>query len=1115
MSSHPPLHTVLSRRHTALLLALLGVLALPARPTRAAAPGNLLPNGSFETDADGNGIPDGWEDVQAPTPGQCLRDTKIHHGGTASLHIVHAAANSDWVRASVNHILARPGHLVALSGWVRATGPWRVILYEFPRSERKPYLTHEIASGRKTGWAHVAGAVRTASDAKDFKVSLITDGKGEAWFDDFALTDLETPPQLAIPRLPAAPKIDGNPNDAAWTAAATLGPFWKLDGNGAAAAVPTTVRVGFHRDTLFIAWTCAEPRIEDISRPKPHAAPPSWNDETVELFLMPDPNLGGYWHLGTTPGGGRLSEFKSVAGAAYYADWYSPRPTARTGPRSTALPDWKTAARRGKKQWTAEMAVPLAGVPSALIPGTLWRIQFARSRKITGTEQNSCWAYTPGNSFHAPEHFGRAAPPLWNRYHPKILPARTAWIPAETRVVPAPQHLIRLQRSPRELRSRGAVVAVRTPQSPDAAAKALRRLLARFDIPVQFRNLDAPAPDFLLDNRPPAAPRRTARALARLQHLLPPHMPPWQAAEAYILDTAGRTAYLIAPGARGRLYAVQTLRQLLQTRGDRVRIPAVRIADWPQMQWRGWHLIAPETSADVAAAKRIIDVLAALKMNWVALQIDNRLRYTRDPRLGRPGAPSKAELRSIAAYAEDRLMEVIPMTQCWSHFSYFLSKPAFRNLCEQPHPAANARVKYWNYCPRNPASHKMLFGMIEEQLECFPHARYFHCGLDEIRFGAIGVCPRCKGTPGGVLMAEEVNRLHAFLKKKHLTMCMWGDQLLPEHNGGPPYNTAKAIDHIPKDILIFDWHYNPATAYPSVEYFMNHGFRVVACGWYEPLNVVNFSNTAFRRGALGYGGTTWYNIGRIRDEIRLITAMPLTAENTWSPGHPAIDRLGYRPAAVFQRLWRRTPPPPPRRFALIDLQRWANRTLADDDRRLGALGLGAANDLAALPTGIQWFAGAPFRIPSPNRRQCLVLAKAGDPPGASWPESAWPIPLDVRARALLFLQTCTHPKQFTRHIYDRRGINPTAIVQCTITYADGSSAQMTCRWNRRISDWNSQLGSAWGQTAWRGKTRSGALARIEAVQWLNPHPEKTLATLAVTSLDSTVRPILIAVTAVQ
>ena len=48
--------------------------------------------------------------------------------------------------------------------------------------------------------------------------------------------------------------------------------------------------------------------------------------------------------------------------------------------------------------------------------------------------------------------------------------------------------------------------------------------------------------------------------------------------------------------------------------------------------------------------------------------------------------------------------------------------------------------------------------------------------------------------------------------------------------------TFPAIDLIPKDIVLCDWHYEtryagePAT-YPSVRYFQEKGFRVWPSGW--------------------------------------------------------------------------------------------------------------------------------------------------------------------------------------------------------------------------------------------------------------------------------------------
>ncbi len=247
--------------------------------------------------------------------------------------------------------------------------------------------------------------------------------------------------------------------------------------------------------------------------------------------------------------------------------------------------------------------------------------------------------------------------------------------------------------------------------------------------------------------------------------------------------------------------------------------------------------------------------------------------------------------------------------------------------------------------------------------------------------------------------------------------------------------------------------------------------------------------------------------------MRLLTGMPLTAENAWSSGNPAIGEIAYRPAEVFQDLWDGEPAEGSS-YALIDLRNYANRTFADSDLQLGWLGLGAENDLSAMPTGRQWLAGIPFDVIPAGRKQCLVLGKDGDNERA-FPVRAWQIPMNVKAKELAFLQTCSRPARFARHIYDRQRVNPGKIVRYVVHYADDERAEIALKWNVRISDWNSQLGSAYGRTGWQGKTASGAIARVEVLRWTNPRPEVKIRALDIVSLQSTVRPVVLGVTAVQ
>ncbi|NBK24505.1 MAG: hypothetical protein EOM68_21065, partial [Spirochaetia bacterium] len=168
---------------------------------------------------------------------------------------------------------------------------------------------------------------------------------------------------------------------------------------------------------------------------------------------------------------------------------------------------------------------------------------------------------------------------------------------------------------------------------------------------------------------------------------------------------------------------------------------------------------------------------------------------------------------------------------------------------------------------------------------------------------------------------------------------MWGDQLLVEHNGKPPYNTAEALPKMPRDIIIFDWHYGAQESFPSLAFFKQQGFEVIASGWYEPLNVTEFAWETKQNDLLGYGGTTWFAIDRIRNEIRLATGIPLSAEFAWSPRQPVLAELGFEPAAVFRQFYD-DPVPPPAAFLPIDLGSSANRRLADNEEHTGWLGLG-------------------------------------------------------------------------------------------------------------------------------------------------------------------------------
>ena len=102
-------------------------------------------------------------------------------------------------------------------------------------------------------------------------------------------------------------------------------------------------------------------------------------------------------------------------------------------------------------------------------------------------------------------------------------------------------------------------------------------------------------------------------------------------------------------------------------------------------------------------------------------------------------------------------------------------------------------------------------------------------------------------------------------------MWIWGDRLLDGKTTGLGEweasfnNTHRAIDMIPKDVVICDWHYDRADK--TAIYFAMKGFRVITCPWRQPSTALIQLNDVlvFRRDAtpemsarfLGIMQTTW------------------------------------------------------------------------------------------------------------------------------------------------------------------------------------------------------------------------------------------------------------------
>jgi hypothetical protein len=258
-------------------------------------------------------------------------------------------------------------------------------------------------------------------------------------------------------------------------------------------------------------------------------------------------------------------------------------------------------------------------------------------------------------------------------------------------------------------------------------------------------------------------------------------------------------------------------------------------------------------------------------INVLVTEVNYDYAYTSHPELRGSDAISKAGARSLAQACRQHGIRPIPQFQCLGHqswkavtFPLLTQYPQFDETPGQYPDNEDIYCRSW--CPQHPEVNPIVFDLFDELLDAF-EADALHVGMDEVFLIGSEHCPRCKGHDPGELFAGATNDYHAHLVgERGVEMLMWGDRLLDDRTTGygeweaARNGTHPAIDAIPRDIVICDWHYTLRGEYPSVPLFLQKGFRVWPGGWREVPAVealIKYAQQHADERMLGYLCTTW------------------------------------------------------------------------------------------------------------------------------------------------------------------------------------------------------------------------------------------------------------------
>ena len=305
---------------------------------------------------------------------------------------------------------------------------------------------------------------------------------------------------------------------------------------------------------------------------------------------------------------------------------------------------------------------------------------------------------------------------------------------------------------------------------------------------------------------------------------------------------------------------------------------------------RGFCIAAPQSSNLGEFVKFIEEELAPRKVNTLILRVDYNYQYESHPELRDSTALSKQDVRKLVAVCRKNQIRIIPQVNLLGHQSWACQTGNLLEAYPQfdETPLVKMPEKYvWpnpdglyckSYCPLHPEVHDIVFAIVDEICDVF-ETDAFHAGMDEVFYIGEEQCPRCSGRDPAELFAGEVRTIHDHLASDGRKLWIWGDRLIDGKTTGLGEweasfnNTYRAVDLIPRDVIICDWHYVRPDQTPV--YFAMKGLKVVTCPWRMPGNAVlqvqdmvkfrEHSTSEMKERFLGMVQTVWSGTGPFLD----------------------------------------------------------------------------------------------------------------------------------------------------------------------------------------------------------------------------------------------------------
>ena len=273
--------------------------------------------------------------------------------------------------------------------------------------------------------------------------------------------------------------------------------------------------------------------------------------------------------------------------------------------------------------------------------------------------------------------------------------------------------------------------------------------------------------------------------------------------------------------------------------------------DEPLLEYRAVHFDVKHHLDTTKYYYDAIDRLAALKINAVVFEFEDKLRYRRRPAVGGPLSIGIEEMAALSRYANRRHVEISPLVQGLGHATFILKHEEYASLRER-------EENRWAFCPLREETYEVLFDLYRDAMDATPGSRYLHVGGDEVDH--LGSCPRCRDfveRQGDLaLFLIWLNRVCDFIRSSGRTPVFWDDMIfkgadlwesicldLPPEEVAAAWKTGVSrlddlAERFPREGITMRWNYSHARQEGNVR----------ALAWYRDRGLAAWIATAAQCG---------------------------------------------------------------------------------------------------------------------------------------------------------------------------------------------------------------------------------------------------------------------------